>query len=85
MKNPYKRIKEIDADLEQLELREKAFKKKSWKRKPQELEKIEREIFFLVIERTQKQIEMYDKVLKFITECLIDVKDEYTQKGGEGK
>jgi len=52
MKNPYKRIKEIDADLEQLELREKAFKKKSWKRKPQELEKIEREIFFLVIERT---------------------------------
>lgn len=51
MKNPYTRIKEIDAELETLEIREKAFKNKSWKRKPRELEDIENSIFFLLIEK----------------------------------
>ena len=49
--NPYKRIQEIDAELEVLGIQEIEFKKKVWKRKPRELENIESEIMFLCFEK----------------------------------
>ena len=68
--NPYQRIKEIDAELEPLELREKAFMNKGFKRKPFELEKIEQTIFFLVIEKNhiEKTINYFEKIKKDLGE-----------------
>ncbi len=63
MKNPYTRIKEIDAELETLEIREKTFKNKYWKRKPRELEDIETSIMFLCFEKKpiEETIKWFEK------------------------
>jgi len=62
-KNPYKRMKEIDELLEPLELKEKAYKKIGWKKKPKDLDEIEREIFFLAIERNiiERTVSWFEK------------------------
>ncbi len=50
-KDPYKRLEEINSELEVLEIKEKEFGEKHWKRKPMELEKVESEIMFLMFEK----------------------------------
>jgi len=64
MKNPYKRIKEIDAELEALEETEKAYNKIGWKKnKPRKLEDVESSIMFLCFEKKpiEETIEYFEK------------------------
>lgn len=63
MKNPYKRVKEINAELEALTIQEMAFKKRTWKRKPKELEKVESDIMWLCFEKIpiEETIKWFEK------------------------
>ena len=67
MKNPYKRIKEIDEELAVLEAKEKAYKEVGWKKsKPRKLEEVESSIMFLCFEKIpiEETIKWFEKKLK---------------------
>ena len=64
--NPYKRVQEIDAELEVLEIKEKEYGRKSWKNKPSKLQDIETSIMFLCFEKLpiEKTIKYFEAKIK---------------------